>query len=401
MFQSDFPLLLNHPGLVYLDSASTAQKPKIVQDAIWEIMKGKYANIHRGSYILSEMSETLYEASKDALKIMIGAESRHEIIYTYNATYASNLLARSLVKSGLLTRGDKVLLSLLEHHANIVPWQIMSEEYGIVIEWVGVTHDGRIDYEDLERKLPWARLVSLTAASNVTGSILDFTRVQWLLDACEQRPIFVVDASQGLPHFSLEVAHYGIDFLFATGHKFMTDTGIGFLYGKKEHLKKMNPALCWGWAINWVTENGYEAAGLPYRFEPGTPHIIGAASVLAAAEYIESIGGYSEIEKYENSLVVYALEKIRELPPSVKLIGPKDPKLRLWVFSFAFEQHHPRDIADVLAEKNICVRAGHHCTEPLHHHYGLPATLRMSLYIYNTKADIDAFFTAFLESIKR
>ena len=391
MFTKDFPIFTTHPDLTYLDSASTAQKPKMVQDAMNEIMKGKYANIHRGSYILSEMSETLYEDSKEMVRKMIGAESRHEIIYTYNATYASNLLTRSLVKSGILEKWDIVLLSLLEHHANIVPWQILAEEYGIVIEWIGVTEDGRIDYRDLEKKLPSAKLVSLTAASNVTGSVLDFEKVSTLLSALPSRPLFVVDASQGLPHFAIDVVWYGIDFLFATGHKVMSDTGIGILYGKKELLKKMNPALCGGWAINSVSESGYEAAWLPYRFEPGTPHIIGAASLLAAGQYIESIGGYSVMEQYEQALVEYALEKIRELPNSVKLIGPMDASLRLWVFSFAFENHHPRDIADALADVWICVRAGHHCTEPLHNHFGLPATLRMSFYIYNTKKDIDRF----------
>lgn len=392
MFQSDFPLLKKHPNFVYLDSASTAQKPDKVIDAMQDIMNNKYANIHRGSYALSEMSEMLYDESKEMVRKSIGAESRHEILYTYNATYASNFLSRSLVKSGILKKGDVILLSLLEHHANIVPWQILSEEYGVIIRWVNVTDDGRIDYEDLEKKLPWVRLVSLTAASNVTGAVTDIRKVKELLDALSDRPLFVIDASQWLPHFSLEVSKDGIDFLFATGHKVMSDTGIGILYGRKDLLRSISPALCGGGAINSVSEGWYEAAGLPYRFEPGTPHIVWAASLLAAFQYIESIWGYEVIEKYEQSIVEYALEKIRKLPPTIKLVGPKDSHLRLWVFSFVFENHHPRDIADALADVDICVRAGHHCTEPLHNHFGLPATLRMSTYLYTTKNDIDRFF---------
>lgn len=397
MFRSDFPIFSTHPETIYLDSASTAQKPKKVIDSMSDIFSNSYANIHRGSYDLSERSEMLFESSKEKVREFLSAQSQHEIIYTYNATYAFNLLARSLVKSGLLGSWDTILLSRLEHHANIVPWQIIAEEYEIKIEWIAITPDGRINMDDLAEKISWAKLVSLSAASNVTGATLDFVKLREITNTLTNKPLIVIDGSQSFPHFAINVVEEDIDFLIATWHKVMSDTGIGILYGKKQLLQNMKPALCGGGAINTVSESGYEPAWLPYRYEPGTPHIAWAASLLASLEYIESVGWYEAIESYEKELVEYTLKALENLPSSVRLVGPKDSKNRLGVFSFFFENHHPRDVADMLAEKNICVRAGHHCTEPLHNYYNLPATLRMSLYIYNTREDIDTFIENILE----
>jgi cysteine desulfurase / selenocysteine lyase len=399
MYRKDFPLLLTNPETIYLDSASTAQKPWRVIEALSDIFSKNYANIHRWAYDLSEASELLYDASKEKVRFFLKAASRHEIIYTYNATYAFNLLSRSLVKSGMLKKGDRIILSVLDHHANIVPWQILEEEYGIIIDWIGVTPDGRLDLSNLEEKISGAKLLSITAASNVTGARTDIAKIRDSIRKLNSDILFVVDGSQAFPHFSVDVVDLDIDFFIATGHKVMSDTGLGILYGKKFLLQKMLPALCGGGAINGVTQEGYEPAGLPYRFEPGTPHIAGAASLLAALEYIESIGGYDTIVAYEEDLIDYVLSKIDTLPASIRLIGPKDRHHRLGVFSFAFDDHHPGDIADMLAEKGLCVRVWHHCTEPLHRHFGLGATLRMSLYIYNTKEDIDTFFTSLRATI--
>ena len=393
MFQKDFPLFTSHPETIYLDSASTAQKPQKVIDALTNILTHSYANIHRWAYDLSEKAEVLYEGSKEKVRLFLSASSKHEIIYTYNATYAINFLTRSLVKSGMLVKWDRILLSVLDHHANIVPWQIIAEEYGIIIDWIGVTPEGRLDLSDLESKIVGSRLVSVTAASNVTGAITNIAKIRDIVKKDDSKRLLVIDGSQAFPHFAVDVVDLDIDFFIATGHKVMSDTGIGILYGKKTLLQKMNPALCGGGAINFVTQEGYEAAGLPYRHEPGTPHIAWAASLLAALEYIESIGGYSVIEAYEKELVEYTLSKIATLPHEIRLIGPKDSESRLGVFAFAFSNRHPGDIAELLAEKGICVRVGHHCTEPLHQYFGLQATLRMSLYIYNTKEDIDTFFS--------
>ena len=400
MYKNHFPLLATHPEIVFLDSASSAQKPQKVIDEMSRFFQYDYANIHRWAYDLSERSEILYDASKEKVREFLHANSRHEIVYTYNATYAFNLLARSLVKSWLLVKWDRILLSVLDHHANIVPWQMIAEEIGITIDWIPVTPEGILDLSDLESQVKWVRVVSVTAASNVTGAITDIAKIRDIVKKEDPNTLLVIDGSQSFPHFSLDVVALDIDAYIATGHKVMSDTGIGILYAKKSLLQKMQPALAWGGAINSVTQIGYEAAGLPYRYEPGTPHIAWAISLLAALEYIESIWGYDAIASHERELVVYALERIATLPHEIRLIWPKSPEDRLSIFSFAFSGRHPSDVADILAEKGICVRVGHHCTEPLHLYFWVDATLRMSLYIYNTKGDIDRFFRALLETIK-
>lgn len=400
MFRSDFPLFKKNPHLVFLDSASSTQKPQKVIDAISGFFSSSYANIHRWAYDLSMESSHLYEQAKEKLAGFLHADSYHEIVFTYNATYAFNLIARSLVKTGILQKGDTVLLSKADHHANIVPWQIIAEEHGIDIEWVNLHADGTLDYADLEKKAPHAKVVSITGASNVTGEILDTEKVAKILSQCKEKPLLIVDGSQRFPHLWTNVEQYGIDIFVGTGHKVMSDTGIGFFYARRDLLKAMIPAFCGGWAINHVSLDGYEPAGLPFRHEPGTPHIVWAVSLLAALEYIESISGYTQIEAYEQALVSYALEKVNELPSSVHLIGSKDASHRLGVFSFSFDTLHPNDVAEMLADDGICVRSGHHCAEPLHESLGIRGSLRMSLYIYNTKEDIDRFFEVLKRIVK-
>jgi cysteine desulfurase/selenocysteine lyase len=370
MFRSDFPIFSTHPDLVFLDSASSAQKPSAVIDAMSKYLSSSYSNIHRGAYDLSMESSLLYDKAKQAVAKKLGARA-DEVVFTYNATYGFNLVTRGLVKSGMLSKGDTVLLSKVEHHANIVPWQILAEEYGIQIDWIDLRDDGTIDYDSLAIKLPHAKILSITGASNVTGEILDIDRVKSIFDTLSTKPLFILDGSQRFPHMATDVAKYGIDFYIATGHKVMSDTGIGFFYGRKELLQKMNPAFCGGGAINAVTTDGYEAAGLPFRHEPGTPHIVGAVSLLAALEYIDSIGGYEVVEKYERELTEYALEQFASLPSGIRLLGSKKSENRLGVFSFVFEDKHPNDVAEQLADANICVRAGHHCTDPLHQSLGI------------------------------
>ena len=252
MFRSDFPIFTSHPDLVYLDSASTAHKPQRVIDALSHFFANEYANIHRGAYDLSMESSRLYDRAKLAVAKKLNATPA-EIVFTYNATYAFNLIAQSLVKSGYLTKGDTVLLSKVEHHANIVPWQIIAAEYGIRIDWVELHPDGTLDYDSLEQKLPNAKVLSITGASNVTGEVLDLGRMKGILDSLEQKPLFILDGSQRFPHMETDVLQYGIDFFVATGHKVMSDTGIGFYYGRKDLLQKMDPAFCGGGAINSVT----------------------------------------------------------------------------------------------------------------------------------------------------
>ena len=388
MFHHEFPIFTTHPDLVYLDSASSAHKPKAVIDSLLHFFANDYANIHRWAYDLSMESSRLYDRSKSAVATKLGASSA-EIVFTYNATYAFNLIAQSLVKSGFLTKGDTVLLSKVEHHANIVPWQIIAAEYGIIIDWVELHSDGTLDYNSLKQKLPNAKILSITGASNVTGEILDLEMVKGIFDLLEQKPLLILDGSQRFPHMETDVVKYGIDFFVATGHKVMSDTGIGFYYGRKDLLQKMDPAFCGGGAINSVTTEWYDPAGLPFRHEPGTPHIAGAVSLLAALDYIDSIGGFAIIEQYEKELTEYALELFSTLPPSIRLVGSKKSENRLGVFSFVFDTHHPHDIAEILADAGICVRAGHHCTDVFHTALGIWGSLRASLYLYNTREDID------------
>ncbi len=389
MFRSDFPIFTTHPDLVYLDSASTAHKPQKVIDSLSHFFANDYANIHRGAYDLSMESSRLYDRAKMAVAKKMGATPA-EIVFTYNATYAFNLIAQSLVKSGYLTKGDTVLLSKVEHHANIVPWQIIAAEYSIRIDWVELHPDGTLDYDSLEAKLPHAKVLSITGASNVTGEVLDLGRVKGIFDSLEQKPLFILDGSQRFPHMETDVVQYGIDFFVATGHKVMSDTGIGFYYGRKDLLQKMDPAFCGGGAINSVTTEWYTPAGLPFRHEPGTPHIAGAVSLLAALDYIDSIGGFATIEKYEQELTEYALELFSTLPSSIRLLGSKNPENRLGVFSFVFDGKHPNDIAEMLADASICVRSGHHCTDVLHTALGIWGSLRVSLYLYNTREDVES-----------
>lgn len=388
MFRSDFPIFTTHPDLIYLDSASSAQKPQVVIDALSRYFATSYANIHRGAYDLSMESSLLYDRSKQAVASKLSA-SPMEIVFTYNATYAFNLIAHSLVKSGYLVKWDIVLLTKVEHHANIVPWQIIAWEYGIIIDWVELHGDGTLDYDSLEQKLPNAKILSITGASNVTGEILDLDRVQSMFDDLSTKPLFILDGSQRFPHLETDVMEYGIDFYVATGHKVMSDTGIGFFYWRKDLLQKMDPAFCGGGAINSVTIDWYTPAGLPFRHEPGTPHIAGAVSLLAALDYIDSIGWFAVIEQYERELIEYALEQFSILPSSIRLIGSQKSENRLGVFSFAFDAHHPNDIAEQLADSGICVRSWHHCTDPLHSTLGIGGSLRISLYFYNTREDVE------------
>lgn len=295
--RSHFPVFSHHSDLVYLDSASTAQKPGVVIEGMKQHMEQEYANIHRGAYDLSEASEVLYHGSKEAVARLINARETAEISYSYNATSALNILASSLVHSGQLRKGDKVLLSRAEHHANIVPWLIAKETIGIEVEFIGLDADFGLDFRDFEAKLtPDVRVVSLTAASNVTGSVFDLVRARDLIRSKNPSSIFMIDGSQAVPHFRVDVQTLDIDYLVFTGHKLMSDTGLGIMYGKKSLLKSLVPSIGGGGAINWVHEDSFAPAGLPSRFEPGTPHIIGAGSLLRAIEFMESIGGYTEIE---------------------------------------------------------------------------------------------------------
>lgn len=390
--KQDFKIFENNPGLVYLDSTATTQKPEYVTSGIKEYLENDYWNIHRGFHPLAERSEKLYIDSKKKVAEHIWAQSWREVIYTFNSTYASNLLIGSLKKSGYFQKWDKILVSIVEHHANIVPWLILKEEIGIEIEYIWIKDDFSLDFDDLENKLDdKVKVVSLTHVSNVTWEVFDLEAVGRRVREQNSDILFIVDASQSVPHFKVDIQKIGCDFLFFTWHKLMADSGIGVLWWKEKLLKDMKPAISWGGAISWVKEQEFQFWGLPDKFEPGTPNLSGAVSLLKAFKYIENIGWYEKIVEIEDELTEYTLEKFKNLE-SIELIGSAQSKNRIGVFSFVVKWIHSHDIADYMAENNICIRSWQHCAEPLMGHFDLHNTCRISLYIYNDTKDIDDFF---------
>lgn len=402
-FKKDFPIFTTHPDLVYLDSTATSQKPSYVIDGVADYLRSSYANIHRGSYEISEISEKLYEDSKKIVAKNIWAENWREIIYTGNSTYALNMLAQSIWRTGILQKGDTVLISIVEHHANVVPWLILAEDYGIKVEFIWVTENFDIDYNDFRDKLnDSVKIVSLAHVSNTTGQIFDIENVNSLLFARygkNKRPLLIVDASQSVPHFQVDVQSLWCDALFFTGHKIFADSWIWVLWAKEDLLHSLKPIFSGGWAIWEVKQHHFtHSSKLPDKFEPGTPNLSWAVSMLRAFEYIDSIGGYEVLEKIEHELVEYALEKFSSLE-WVKLIGSSSSMQRVWVFTFVVQGIHSFDISDYLAENHICVRAGQHCAEPFMDFVWQTHTCRMSLHLYNTKEDIDRFFEVLEKAI--
>lgn len=398
--KADFPIFKNNPWLIYLDSTATSQKPSYVIDWMKEYLENDYANIHRWSYELSEKSEKLYEDSKKIVAKSIWANNWREVIYSFNSTYASNLLISSLWRSNIFKSWDKVLLSIVEHHANVVPWLILQEEVWIEIDYIKIKEDYSLDFYDLEKKLtPNVKAVSFTHVSNVTWEVFDLQKVWKILDKQKERPIFIVDSSQSIPHMKVDVKEVWCDALFFTWHKIMADSWIWVLWWKEEFLKKLKPTFSWWWAISWVKKTCFKEAWLPDKFEPWTPNLTWAVSLLRAFEYLENIWWYNTIEKHEKELNSLVIKKFNDLE-WVKLIGWTNPNTKASVFSFVVEWIHSHDIAEYLADYNICIRAGQHCAEPFLSDLWLNHTCRMSLYIYNTLEDVEKFFEVLNEAIK-
>lgn len=414
--KKDFPVFKNNSWLVFLDSTASSQKPDYVIDGIKNYLENDYSNIHRWAYSLAERSEELYEKSKKKMAEFLWADSWREIIYTFNANYAFNLIAWSLKRSWFFKKWDKVLVSIVEHHANIVPWLILKEEIWIEIDYIKIKEDYSLDLDDLKNKLDQnVKVVSITHVSNVTGQIFDLEEV-WKIIKRQVKsdkekdsrrkwkawssvhyttPLFIIDASQSFPHFKVDVKKLNADFVVFTGHKFMADSWIWWFYGKKEILENLKPVFSWWWSISWVKKFEYkDNSSLPEKFETWTPNMTGAVSILKALEYIEKIWGYKKIEEIEKDLVNYSVKKWREFSKKhkIKIFWSLDTKNRVWVFSFSVPFIHSIDIAEELAENGICIRAGQHCAEPFLQSNNCNHTCRMSLYIYNDKDDIDKFF---------
>jgi len=389
-YKKDFPIFANNPGLVFLDSAASAQKPTHVIQGMAEFMSTSYANIHRWMYGISEQAEELYYASKTKYAKYIWA-NEEEIIYTYNATYAYNMLAETLWYSWVLKAWDTILVDIAEHHANIVPWQMLSQRHGVIVQWIDLDEDYDYSLEDFKKKYTeGVKVVSLSAASNVTGTL--YANLKTISTLLRPDTFFIVDGSQAAPHGCINVVDLRADAMVATGHKLMADTGIGMLYLKKEHIKTLVPARGWGGMIEDVTTTWYKPWLGRHKFEPGTPHIIGAVSLLKALEYIESIWWCETLRNHEQALIAYALERIAK-NPKITLLGKKTAENRLGIFSIVLEtgSNHTK-VGEFLAQHNVCVRCGGHCTHPLFHQLQYNGSCRISIHLYNDIEDLTKCF---------
>ncbi|MGC5797084.1 cysteine desulfurase [Sphingomonas sp. NFX23] len=378
---SDFPAIPE--GWAYLDTAATAQKPQVVVDAITRAYGETYATVHRGVYQRSADMTVAYEAARKAVARFIGAGSPDEIVFVRGATEAINLVAQCWAGTQLKA-GDRILLSMLEHHSNIVPWQMMAERLGVAIDVLPLTHNHRIDLDAMERMItPAHKLVALGHVSNVLGSVLDAKRATEIAHSVGAK--ILLDGCQSVPRITVDVKAIGCDFYVFSGHKLYGPTGIGVLWAKPELLDAMPPYQGGGSMIDKVSFAKTTYAPPPGRFEAGTPHIVGALGLHAAIDYVESIG-LDAIHAHESALVTATREALSGIN-SVRLYGPADSA---GIVSFTIEGVHPHDIGTILDEERVAIRAGHHCAQPLMEALGVEATARASFGVYNGPADVEA-----------
>ena len=386
--REDFPILAREvrPGvpLVYLDSTATTQKPLPVLQAMDAFYRRSNANIHRGVHTLAEEATAMYEQARGKVARFIHASSADQVIFTRNATESINLVAYTWARANLKT-GDLVILTEMEHHSNLVPWHMLSAERGVALEFVPVMDDGLLDldiYRSLLARSP--RLVAFTGMSNVLGTINPVAGMIRL--AHDAGAVVLVDGAQSVPHLPVDVQALDVDFLAFSAHKMLGPTGIGALYGKRSLLESMPPFLGGGDMIKTVHLRNFIPNDLPHKFEAGTPAIAEAAGFGAAVDYLEQIG-MDAVAAHEREIVTYALERLAEIP-GVKVFGPSADK-KGGVAAFTLDGVHPHDVAQIVDRYGIAVRAGHHCAQPLHEHFGIPATTRASFYIYSVKEEVD------------
>jgi cysteine desulfurase / selenocysteine lyase len=393
--KADFPLLSKvevggHP-IVYLDSASSSQKPRSVLDTMDELYETSYANVHRGVYSIAAEATERYEAARSKVARFIGAPSPSGIVFTKNVTEAINLVAYSWGRANLV-EGDVVVLTEIEHHANLIPWMILREERGIELRFIPMAEDYTLDLSELDRLLDGAKLLGVTAMSNVLGTL---TPARRLADAAHAAgALCLVDAAQYVPHLPTDVVELGCDFLGFTGHKMLGPTGIGVLWARDELLEAMPAFLGGGEMIRDVRLDGWTANDIPWKFEAGTPPIAEVIGLGAAIDYLEGLG-MAAVREHEIALTDYALRTLSQrLGDEIVVQGPADPHARGGVLSFSYRDVHPHDLSQVLDERGVCVRAGHHCAKPLMRRLGVGATARASIYVYNDPTDIDALADA-------
>ena len=395
IIKRDFPIFdrLMRAGnpLIYLDSGATSQKPRQVLDAERRFYENSNAAVHRGAHLLAEEASAAYEESRGTVAKFIGAPV-DELIFTKSATESLNLLAYSFGNSKpgsrfFLSPGDRIVLSEMEHHANLIPWQELARRTGAELRWFPITEDGRLDLTEIENIIDArTKIVALTHQSNVLGTIVELDEI--IKCAHEVNALVVLDACQSFPHFPVSVRELNVDFMAFSGHKALGPTGIGGLWGRSELLNEMEPFLYGGSMIESVTMEWSTYSQAPRKFEAGVPNMAQAVGLAAAVDYLSAIG-LPAIHNWELELTKYALEGFNSLN-RVHIIGPKDMHSRGGVLSFTVDEIHPHDVGQVLDQYGIAVRTGHHCAWPLMKKYGLVGTTRASFYLYNTKADVDS-----------
>jgi len=407
LVRKDFPILSRevHPGvpLVYLDNAATSQKPTAVLDAERDYYDHHNANVHRGVHVLAEEATALYEGARDALAGFLHAADREEVVFTRNATEAVNVVARSLGdwRELGLGPGDEVVVTEMEHHSNLVPWQMLCQRTGATLRWFGLTDDGRLDLSDLEAVITdRAKVVAFVHQSNILGTLNPVAPI--VSRSHQVGALVLLDASQSVPHRPVDVQALGVDFLVCTGHKMLGPTGIGVLWGRRELLGQLPPVLGGGEMVSIVEMLGTTYAEPPHRFEAGTPMIAQAVGLAAAVGYLDDLG-MDAVAAHEAELTGYALDALHAVP-GLRVIGPDSTVDRGGAISFALagdgRDIHPHDVGQLLDERGVAVRVGQHCARPVCVRYALPATTRASFAAYSSMADVDAL-AAGLHEVRR
>lgn len=397
--RKDYPFLnlkVNGEKIVYLDNAATTQKPQVIIDNIAKFYRGENGNPHRGAHYLAMKSTEVYEGARETVRKFINAKSPNEIVFVRNATEALNLLAYSYGLNNL-KKGDEILISIMEHHSNLVPWQMVAKKTGAILKYLYVDKDGQIPFEEIENKVNKnTKIFSCTLASNVLGSVPDAKKIIKYVRK-NSDAVIISDGAQYVPHHKIDVCDLDCDFLAFSGHKMYSATGIGVLYGKEELLNSLSPFLSGGDMIEYVYEDKSTFLKSPQRFEAGTQNVEGAVSLAAAINYVESIG-LEKIDEYEKYLTKYCYEKISKLDYLDVYTTPDEN--RAPVISFNFKQAHPHDVASILDNYGIAVRSGHHCAQVLHRFLGCNFSVRASFAIYNTVEEVD-YFIEHLEDVRR
>lgn len=385
-YRNDFPLLMQNK-IIYIDNAATSQRPQCVIDAEGDFYKNYNANPLRGLYSLSVEATEVYENAREAVRKFIGAEKSNEIIFTRNTTESLNLVAYSYGLSNV-KKGDEIVVSIMEHHSDLLPWQMVAKTCGAELKFIECAKDGSIDLEKVKELITSrTKIVAMTQVSNVLGREYPVKEIAKL--AHEKGAVMVVDGAQSTPHMRVDVTDLDADFFAFSGHKLLAPMGIGVLYGKEELLEKMPPFLSGGEMIDSVTRTSAVYAELPHKFEAGTVNAAGAAGLKAAIDYIEKVG-FDYIGEREIALTSRAIEKMKKIP-HVNIIGSENADEHTGIVTFTIDNVHPHDISEILATDGIAVRAGHHCAQPLLTHLGLNSTARASFAFYNTEDEVDKF----------